>query len=227
MKRVFCSVLAVLFLFGFAACGPGGNDPTGETTTPAPGTTGPIGYTGDPNATTPAATTQPTAPTKPKPEKPVSYDKETKEMIDAVINLLSENEEIDVNKTIKGVYEEYSEFLNEDINEDALKVALTLRAGSYASIANLSGISNNALIKVNDFLESKGLNPLDIKNTAENIKAFLLAASLFYDPNGSWSPYKNLGTAFANARSEDGQLDSMYISQFIGTYMTLGNLSHH
>jgi len=84
-------------------------------------------------------------------------------------------------------------YLNVNITKNAIRVGIVTSATSsaYNPQDNITGISNAALQKANDFLTSKGETSLDVKNPKQNIAAIWIAASLFYEPAGRKSdkPY--------------------------------------
>jgi hypothetical protein len=80
-----------------------------------------------------------------------------------------------------------------------LNVAPTARY--FDAKTNISGISPEALKKVNDYLISQGKKPLDPKDPTQNIAAFWIAASLYYDSNveNPNFPYWDVATAVGTA----------------------------
>jgi len=69
---------------------------------------------------------------------------------------------------------------------DAIRIGIaTSPSSAYTARDNITGISNRAHRVVNDFLTSKGKEPLDPKDPAQNIAALWLDASLLYDPDSS------------------------------------------
>lgn len=227
--KVFILTLALCMVFALllTACGKSGGTPVGDDSTP--GASAPTGTTDESN--TPDTSEMPTKLEKP-PKLDIPYgDEEWKAQIDNHIDLFNERAGIDVESVIDDAYKNYGQYMNEKINEDAIRVGIAGSAGSmYMSKSNVTGISSDALKKVNDFLASEDRKPLDITNPEQNLTAFLLAASLFYDPDiTNGQPAYDIAMAFGNARADssrpghaESEADSYwssYVSLFGGPFV--------
>lgn len=155
---------------------------------------------------TPGVTDPSSKPTEtPKYVMP-AYDKEKKAELDESIAHYSNVAGIDIESTIEDVHKKYGQFINVNMTEDTIRVGIITGANSsyYGSKgANLTGISPDAVSKVNDFLSSQGEEPLDPKDPAQNIAALWLAVSLYYDPDYSTSyPCDDIARPFGLARAD-------------------------
>ena len=128
-------------------------------------------------------------PTTPAFIWPTSVNVETKQRHDEKIFTMNERYGIDIDSVLSDIEREYGQYLNNNICKDAVRVALVYYTVSVYSIrygsGNLAGVSDDALIYVNDFLRSQDEQPLKLTTTDhyDSIAALWLAASLYYDPN--------------------------------------------
>jgi len=244
-KRMIAIILTAVLALSLmlTACNKGGDNPTGDNSTPGtsstPEGTGTPGGSSTPDTSAPQAT--------PKYKMP-SYDKEHKTFIDNEIARLGGIAKIDIENVLDKAYEKYGQYLNVNISKDAVKAGIINRDMSpyvhgKAPEINITGISPNAVAKVNDFLVNNGKEPIGITDPAllkahnellagmhmepvpailtpeENITAFWLAASLYYDPaydGGSIRPCLDITFAMAQAMADPSKPDDfIQISDYI------------
>ena len=184
-----------------------------------------------------------------------SYDDVIKADIDTTIVSLGERAGVDIDNALNIIHENYGKYLDVNISKDAIRVGIVMSVRSSYSHGkapeiNITGISPDTITKTNEFLVSMGEEPLGISDPdllaahnemlrgigaepvpailtpEENITAFWLATSLFYNPNIESTlgicadialPF---GAAWANPTIPDDakNLASYFLSRYIGLY---------
>ena len=115
---------------------------------------------------------------------PSSLDNEYEAALLASIAEKSESIGIDIDDAIDEAYNKYGHYLNENISNNCVRLAIiTYNSWNDISRSNLGGLTPEAIQKVNDFLEANGEEPLNPTDPKQNIAALWLAASLYYDPS--------------------------------------------
>ena len=209
MKKILAFILVLVLALSLVACGKGGETPNGNSPTPGTVTETPNG--GD--VATPEKKNPPTWADSSR------YDMKMKAHIDEGI-AFQFGSEIDVDKLISEVIVEYGEFIDERITPEAIRMATILGredAVEKQNYKSVTGLPGSSLKKANDFLQSKGKEPIgsiewaDLSNpdeqTAKNsIAALAIAASLFYETNrgGYGDLLWDLGKAFDDAYAYTG-----------------------
>ena len=132
-------------------------------------------------------------------------DQETDAHIASEHETLSRKTGVDVPVAVDGAIEKYGKYFRPNIPAYVLKLAVRPAAHIIATQYeyNVCGITDEALLKANEFLETNGQEPMDIKDPEQNIAAFAIAAMLFYkeDAEGQGYPHitYDLAYAFASA----------------------------
>lgn len=222
----------------------GGNTTSGSQTTPDatdPSTdaaTEPDNTPSEAESSSPDTNEAPTEIQEPKYNMP-PYDEAQKAELDEYITHFNSVGGIDIENVINEVYEKYGEYINVNITKDAIRVGII--TGDYSAYyksdgSNLTGISPNALKKVNDFLADNGEEELDSEVPEQNIAVLWLAASLYYDPDYVHEsdtykddPCNDIAMAFGLARADssregDAELKrdafwSAYVNLFGGPFV--------
>jgi|GEM_PF-5628535 len=121
---------------------------------------------------------------------------------------LSEMTGLDIPAVVDSVIEKYGKYFLDYIPDYILKIAIAPRMGLPGlkqEEGNVSGITDDAAAKANEFLGNNGIEPLDIKDPEQNIAAFAIAAMLLHEKN---EPDRYmLAVAFADACYEDDEIN--------------------
>ena len=216
MKKILAFILVLVLALSLVACNKGGETPNGDNATP--GTVTETPNSGD--TTTP--NTSGNAPAKKDFAwlDPSMYDMEKKAEVDSLIAYHGGND-IDIDKLIAEVFDEYSEFINENITLESIRTVITVsrRLTEYKDNRNLTKLPGNSLQKVNDYLTSNGAEPLDPANHKQDIAALAIAVSLNYKTNRNDYGYSlyDLARAFHFAY---GETDNVEVGVIQGGFMT-------
>jgi len=224
MKKIIALILALTLALTLAACNKSGDNPTGDNSTP--GTSSTPGTTSKPSDTW--ADYYVADPSVKVFDEPETQNTEEQAKLEKSIDDKDEVFNIDIKNTIDEVYNKYEKYLNVNITKSAMMVAMsTATSAPFCSKENnITGISPNALQKVNDFLKSKGEEQLDAKNPKQNIAALWIAASLYFDPNyNSEYPYYYIAMPFGLARANTEQGNAEWnANNFWPIYVSLFDL---
>ena len=215
MKKILAFILVLVLALSLVACNKGGETPNGDNAAPGTVTETPNG--GD--------TTNSTGK-MPEWANPSKYDTEHKAWVDERITAKNTYYNIDIDNIIQAACDEYGQFFNEHITPEALRTAIIAVGGSGVKFEqgdNLTGISGNALQKVNEFLQIKELAPIDTKDPKQSVAAYGIAATLYYKNNvddmNNWK--WDLATAFDVAFMSSGYPNSDMFSPFMEHYYVL------
>jgi hypothetical protein len=260
-KRTIAIILvaALTLLLLLTACNNNGGDtPTGDNSTPPGASSAPTETPGESNTPDTSSTTTeapdsststitPSESNTPDTSTPTEtprynlppYDETEKAVLDRFIADFGQAVSIDVNNTLDEIQNKYGQYLNVNISKDSVLTGIRNRGlSSYyhgkSDLVNPTGISPDAIVKVNEFLVSKGEEPLGISapdllaahnemlngmhvesvpailTTKENIAAFWLAASLFYDPDVPMADIAlcyDIAMAFALSTTDPSKID--------------------
>ena len=220
------TILAMLLIFALAlsltACN--GKDNGGDNSTP--GTSG----SSAPDNSTSSAASVTSGTNTPAPPKVTGYDEEKKKEVDTMIDYYSnEFYHAEIDKIIGEVFAEYGEFINPNILPEAVRTAIYANKTTIGTYTRyIFDLPESTITKVNDFLASKGKEPLKISTTSEShykgeITIAVIGASLVYESN--FSDYKSilidLGVAFARAYSGTNDHTGDFSMAFFNDYYVL------
>lgn len=237
--RTWTAILAALALsLLLTACGKSGDTtPTGDNTTPG------VIDTQTPNTrldnatesdntsgtadSTPSGTSEMPEEIEESKYKMPPYDEAWKAEIDEHIAAFNNASGIDIENILDKVYEKYRKYLNVNMTKDVIRIGIVTGTGSsyYKSFGgNETGISPDAMKKVNDFLAANGEGELDSGISEQNIAALWIAASLYYDPDFVGEDIcDDIARPFGLARANPSIQDNAEIlaSSFWSSYVSL------
>jgi len=225
MKKIIALILALTLALTLAACNKSGDNPTGDNSTP--GTSSTPGTTIKPSDTwADYYVADPSVKVFDEPEK---KNEERNTLLDSDLAATDIHLGIDTKKIIDETYKKYGKYLNVNITKSAMYVGIVTGVNSsfFQSKGNITGISDTALNKVNDFLKEKGEQQLDVKNPEHSITAMWLAVSFYFDPEyvGDGLPGRTMAMPFGLARSNQNNAEAEHNAEaYWSIYASLFNL---
>jgi len=131
------------------------------------------------------------------------YSEEGRKVISEEHEFLTGMIGTDIPAAINGAIEKYGKHFLDYIPEYALKAAVRPMTGEpflrQKIEGNVTGITDDALSKVNKFLGENDLEPLDAKDPEQNVAAFAIAAMLLHKGTGEIGMVDGLAEAFTDA----------------------------